>query len=277
MSIFVFYEALKKGISGIYFLHSKDYFMLQEALNAFMKKEGEDLTFQLFDMAELSSLSLIIEAIKTPSFFGSKAWTVLKRAEVLKLKNFKTLAEEIGEPSTNLENNILFLYKGSPQKEVYELFKDARFISVELPEKELPRWIKYKAQELGLALNDEVIEYILELTEGESAIICSELQKLEMAGIKAPSIEYLREVFHPHTEYDIKDLFDALKRGDQLRILYICRSLEEELPQVIGALNKFYSTTKVYKKALPLLHEMDLKARVQKESVEPLLIKLLEM
>ena len=284
MSIFVFYESLKKGISGVYFLYSKDQFMLQEALDSFLKEVSKktggesnscgEFACQHFDINEKPSLSVIIEAIKTPGFFGSTIWTVINGAELLKIKDFKAFAEEIAGTGTGA-TNILFLYNGSLPKELTEVFKDARFISVELPERELSRWIKYKARELGLELSDEVIEYILELTEGEAGIISSELKKLELAGIKKPSIEDVKELLQPHTEYDIKDLFDALKRGDKLKILRIFRSMEDELPQAIGALNKFYASTKEYHRALPLLHEIDLRARVQKEYIEPLLLKLL--
>jgi len=148
--------------------------------------------------------------------------------------------------------------------------------TLDLNERDLFKWVQYKSKELDLSLNKEAIEYILDLTQGEPGIIYSELNKLQLAGLKAPSIEELKEILLAHSEYDTRDLINAIKNRNKARAIYILRTLKDDMPLVIGSLNKFYSFTPEYMKVLPILHEMDLRAKTQKEILEPLFLKLLE-
>jgi len=275
MSIFNFYEEHKKGLSGPYILYGTDQFMLYEAmhlLKSSIKNSGGDVTVQQFDMDEKPQLSQIIEAIKTPGFFGTKGWIIIKEAQLLKTKELKAIGAEIASSNPD----ILILHKGNPSKEFREILKNVRLFSLDLNERDLFKWVQYKSKELGLSLNKEAIEYILDLTQGETGIIYSELYKLHLAGLKAPSIEELKEILLAHSEYDTRDLINAIKNRNKARAIYIFRTLKDDMPLVIGSLNNFYSSTPEYRKILPLLHKMDLRAKTQKEILEPLFLKLLE-
>ncbi len=265
--------------------------MLQEAFSAFwsyIKKEGLELSSQIFDMDEAPPLSNIIEALASPGFFGKRGWVIIKGAQRLTKKEFERISSEMrhlssggevtvsGEVTVEADPRILFLWKGKPEDYIRKYLEKVIFLSVDLPEREIPRWIEYKARELGLEPSREAIEYILEITQGEPGIIFSELQKIAMAGVKRPSIEDLKELLSGHSEYDIRDLYRALREGNRLKALLIFRSLREDMIMVVGGLNKFYSKTPVYKKVLPILQEMDLMARVSREYLEPLFLRLLK-
>ncbi len=275
MSIFNFYEEHRKGMSGSYLLYSSDDFMLYEAFHIFMtsiKDSGKELSIQQFDMEEKPQLSNIIEAIRTPVFFGTRGWIIIKEAQLLKTKELKAIGTEIGSSNTD----ILILHKGNPSKEFQEILKNVRLLKLDLDERDLFKWVQYKSKEFALSLNKEAIEYILDLTQGETGIIYSELYKLHLAGLKAPSIEELKEILLAHSEYDTRDLVNALKKRNKAKAIYIFRTLKDEMPLVIGSLNNFYSSTPEYTKILPILHEMDLRAKTQKEGTETLFLKLLE-
>ncbi len=281
MSIFNFYEEIKKGLEGSYFLYCQDPFMLQEAYSAFsayIKDRGEELCLKVFDMSEKLPISHVIEALKTPVFFGNKGWIVIKEAQSVKLKDLATIAAEIDN------SRVLFLYNKNPEREIFNTLKsvrqahnEVRFISIELKENEVLAWIDLKAKNLGIELGEEAIQYLLELTEGEPGLIATELNKLAAAGIKKPSQEELKELVFAHLNYDTTDFINAIKKKDRVKALSILKSLKDDFPLAIGALNKIYSNSSDYKKAIPLLHEMDFRAKAYKDFLEPLLLKLLEL
>ncbi|MCX7794014.1 MAG: hypothetical protein N2257_06380 [Thermodesulfovibrionales bacterium] len=275
MSIFHFYEEIKRGLKENYFLYSEQAFMLQEAYSVFqdhLKEKGEVLNSQVLDISERPPLSLIIETLTTPGFFGNKGWTIVKNAHLLKLEDFKSIAPEIGD------SKILFLYnKESPEK-IMDIMKEIKFLSVSLRDHEVRHWIEYKAKSMGLKLSEELIQYIEEITEGNPAIAAAELQKIAISGIEKPSLAELKELIYGHSEYDAWDLIEAIKRKDRARALLILRALrtskKDDLIMVIGALNKFYSGTKDYDTALPILHEMDILSKTNREFLEHLLLRL---
>lgn len=280
MSIFHFYEEIKKGLKDNYFLYSEQAFMLQDAYSVFqsyLKEKAEELNSQVFDMSERPPLSQIIEALKTPLFFGSRGWIIIKNAQTLKLEDFKTIAQEIGD------SKIIFFYNKEVTDKITEIMKGLKFISVSLKENEVTGWLEYKAKSLGLELSHEVIQYIEELAEGNFAIAFSELQKLalfsgEGGGSQKLSPAELKELIYGQSEFDPWDLINALKKKDRARALLILRALrgskKDDLIMVVGALNKFYSSSKDYNKALPVLHEMDVLSKVNKEFLELLLFRL---
>ncbi len=248
--------------------------MLQEAYSAFLayiKDRGEELCLKVFDMSEKIPVSHIIEALKTPVFFGNKGWIVIKETQLLKLKDLATIAAEIDN------GGVFFLYNKNPEREIFNILKEVRFISIELKEDEVLGWIDLKAKNLGIELSREAIQYFLELTEGDPGLIATELNKIAMAGIKTPSQDELKELVFAHLNYDTTDLIHALKKKDRVRAISILKSLRDNLPLAIGALNKIFSSSPDYKKALPILHEMDLRAKAHKDFLEPLLLKLLEL
>lgn len=254
--------------------------MLQEAYSAFLeyiKDRGEELCLKVFDMSEKIPVSHVIEALKTPVFFGNKGWVVIKEAQLLKLKDLATIAAEIENIGGESNSGVLFLYNKNPEREIFNTLKEVRFISIELKEDEVLNWIDLKAKKLGMEFSREAIQYFLELTEGEPGLIATELNKIAMAGIKTPSQDELKELVLAHLNYDTTDLIHALKKKDRVRAIYILKSLRDNLPLAIGALNKIYSSSPDYKKALPILHEMDLRAKAYKDFLEPLLLKLLEL
>lgn len=286
MSIFHFYEEIRRGLRENYFLYSEQDFMLQEAYSTFwnfLREKGEDMNSQLFDISEKSStvtpgtyLSRITEALRTPGFFGDRGWTVIKNAQILRLEDFKFLGGELAEDS-----RILILYNKELPEKIVEVLKNIKFLSVSLRDNEVRRWIEYKAKSLGIDLSDELIQYIEELTEGNPVSAASELQKIALAGIKKPSLSELKELIFGHSEYDSWDLVEAVKKKDKQRALLILREIrsskKDDLPLVIGALNKFYSNSKDYKRVLPLLHQMDILSKASGDFLEPLLLKLLDL
>lgn len=275
MSIFHFLEEIKKELKGNYFLYSEQAFMLQEAYSAFrniLKERGEDLYCTVFDISEKPLLPQIIESLRTPVFFGSRTWTVIKNAQILKIEDFKVLADEIGDLG------ILLLYNKELPDKIMDIMRGLKFFSVSLRDSEVRLWIEYKAKEMGLELTGELISYIEELTEGNPAIATSELEKIALAGIKKPSLNELKELIYGHSEYSPWDLINALKKKNRALALLMLRALrsskKDDLLMVVGAMNKFYSVSKDYNKALPVLHEMDILSRTNKELLEILLLRL---
>jgi DNA polymerase III delta subunit len=286
MSIFEFYEESKKGFSGVYLLYSSEPFLFQDALNTienYLRAQQSEI--RKFDMEEKPPLSSIIEELRTPFFFGSNTnsqWIIIKSAHLLKKKEIKEIAE-----FTVADSNLIFFFGKKPDKDFLEFFKNSKLISLDLKDEEVPEWLQYKAKEFGLTLSKEVIDYILQKTEGEPAIIYSELYKLHLSGLFAPTLKDMKEIFNPYSEYDLKDLLRAIKNKDKAKTLLILRSLKEDPSYIVGALNNFFSSSPFnfkrgkegveYKKILPILHEMDLRAKTQKDFLEPLLLKLLEL
>lgn len=281
MSIFHFYEEIKKGLRENYFLYSEHTFLLQEAYHLFrdkLKERGEDLNSRIFDISEKPPLSHIIEALRTPGFFGDKGWTVIKNAHLLKLEDFKNLAREIEDSKTFTSLSILFLYNKETIEKIKDILKGLKYISLSLKDSEVTTWIEYKAKSLGLKLGQELIQYIEELTEGNPAMAAPVLEMLATTGLKSPSLAEVRELIHGYSEHDTWDIVDALKRKDRARALLILRSLRasrrDDLLVVVGALNKFYSGSKAYSKVLPTLHKMDIMSKTNKDFLELLFLKL---
>lgn len=278
--------------------------MLHEAFAEFwslIKEEGLGLSAQIFDMEERPHVSRIIEAMASPGFFGTfrlggegisgDNWIIIKNAHSLKARELQTISSEmhalrkVGAPEkigsvTGKTHcwapRLLFLWKSKFDKKIEDLLPDTTFISVTLQENEIPKWIHYKARKLGLRLTEDAMQYIIEHTMGEPGIISSELQKIRSADVLSPSIEDLKQIISSNYEYDIRDLYSALRSRDKGKTLCAVNSLKDELIQVVGVFNQFYSNRPEYKEILPLLHEMDIRTKSSGGYLEPLILKLLD-
>lgn len=99
---------------------------------------------------------------------------------------------------------------------------------------ELPRWLGGRAQQLGLQLEREALQFIAGRVEGNLLAASQELEKLHLLhGEGAISFDAVREAVVDSARYNVFELVDTALAGDAARALRIVEGLRGEGTEAI--------------------------------------------
>ncbi len=297
MSIKAFLQELEKGLkSPGYFLYAANPHPLDDAASAIKKTLPEaerDLNFNVFDSDPVEGASTpeeIKAALNTISFLGGRSYIIVKNIQKLPSKDLKKFQDYLSNPSPDAV--LVMLYRGELKKDVRESLKGMTLICLDIREQDLPFWIKEKAKQKGITLNDEAVEYLLGTIGNDTGLLASEIEKLSLLGKESISINSMREIVEGSRDYSVFDLTDALRKKDSEKVFRIYKALSETLePQsLLGAINWQYSRMQAYsneddrqknrhRKVFELLHEADLRIKSSGGvyPMEYLLVRLLRL
>lgn len=284
-----FYRELINGLpQPIYILYSSDDFFLYDALSLIKERYSQDsFNFDVFDLKssdDTRPISEIIDILNTPPFLSEKRMVVIQNSQKLFKKDIEFLQGYFSNPSKY--SVLIMLFGGSNPKIFDQRFsKIIKVINLNLSDKEIPLWIKERANAMGYSLTEEAIDYLINII-GDVGLIHSELKKFSSLNKKNLDVKDIEGLVYASAEYSAFDLIDALKRRDKSRVFKIYEMIKDSIePQMLlGALNFYYSSAeekgkeKRIRKIFRLLHEADMRIKTSKSFVlEELLSRLLKI
>ena len=108
--------------------------------------------------------------------------------------------------------------------------------------RQMPGWIRHRAEHHGLQLSFDAIQLLAQHTEGNLLAAAQELDKLRLNyGVGNLGVDQVMESVSGHAHFTVFELVDAALAGDATRGIRILRSLQAEgtpLPVVLWALGR---------------------------------------
>jgi DNA polymerase III delta subunit len=247
MGIRDFLEHLERGFKApSYVLYSADQYLLKESLlevsNTIPEAE-RDFCFHTFDLDfpdEAAPVERIIDVLNTVPFLGGRQVVAVENSQKMNEEDIGRIAGYLGRPSPD---SVLFLLNtGTLKKTHREKLKGARFIAVDIKERDLPFWVTEKAARKGIKLTSEAVEYLIGTIGPDAGLLSSEIEKLSLTGKEKPGKDDIAEIIRGIGDCDAFDLINALRAKDTEKVLKIYKTLSEtqEPYGLLGALNWHY-------------------------------------
>lgn len=249
MSYRAFIDEIKKGLpSKNYLLAASDPFLLGEAIffiKRLVPEEESDFNFHRFDLLNPNGGDLsfegIIDVLNTVPFFSGTKIVIIENFQKLPKKELKKLERYLASPAESAV--MVLLYLGTVKKDIRESLRGVKQIPIDIPEREIPAWLKAKARARNIELSDQAVNYLIAMIGPEPGLLSSEIEKCALLGKSGIDKEDLVEIIEGKRTYSVFTLIDAIKSGDTEKVFKIYGILKEteEPYSLLGALNWQYS------------------------------------
>ncbi len=277
MSLLTFWERFNKNRKAKYLLYgNNDEFLFLEAIDivrSSIPKDERIFSLEIHDCDEIEGIGSLIESLRSPSFFNNEKTFVIDNLQILNNDEIKRLASVLEE---TIDTPIVLLYRDKVTERVKDTLNMVIHIQLNLYEKDIPQWFKRRALMYGIEPNDEAINYIIEFTGSEPALLLGELLKLYSTGQTNFNLHEIKDILTSYSDYDLNDLISEIKKNNRKEVIKIIRSINMEPEIIIGALNRYFSNTHEYQKIIEPLFDLTIKAKLYREYFDLFLIRLLE-
>jgi|GEM_PF-304086 len=184
---------------------------------------------------KFASVSDILNQAMTLPFLSPRRFVVLKDFHEFKASQTKALVPYFNNPS---ETTCMVIVSLKEPKE--EVQKKAKVFSLALKERDIPRWAKDRAKELGFTLTDDAVDYLMELIGPDTGTLCMELDKLALSGKKTVGEKEIEALSVAQREYTPFQLIDAIRQNKKelaFRILHALLDSKNTTPYgILGTL-----------------------------------------
>ena len=281
MSIKAFYTELKKGLPApAYVLNAADAAMLKEAImevRASVPEEERDFKYHSYDLDSTDDptpLEHIIDTLNTVPFMGGRQTVTIENLHKLKAADQKPLIAYLESPSP--DSALVLTYSGKPRKTMLDKLKGAKNIPIGINERDLPFWVKERANKRGVELTNGAIEYLIGTVGTDAGLLAAEVEKFvsmvpgtsgdsgKMTKLGKDDIASLITGSGESTPWQ---LTDALKAGQAEKAFGVYAILKQTMEpySLLGVLNWHYGKTKMSPKekvrVFGLLNDADLQVK----------------
>jgi len=245
-------QHLKQGLAPCYLLFGDEPLQRIESLQLLQQ------TAQRNGFTETTRLTLddvditpLVDALQGMSLFSSQQVVILDAG---KGKLGKSVAELLQHYAAAPSPDILLLLHGDKLEAAQKnkawfkaLQKLANEVIISQPTgNQLYRWLNDRSRGLGLKLEQEACQLLVDSHEGNLLALSQELEKLQLIYQQQPiSAQQVKEVAVDQSRYSVFQLADALLCGDITTTLHMLEQLQQEgiEPLVVAwALNRELST-----------------------------------
>ncbi len=221
-----FYRDLEKGqLSPLYFLFGEEPYLLNQSVDRFkyaVLNEGAiDFNYSLFYASD-ADVSVVRDAVETLPMMAQRRLVILKESQELTDKEWAELEPLIENAVDSTVFVLLASRVDKRKKSIRSLLDKAECVEFKKPyENQIPSWINYIAQSLGLTISNEAIHLLHKLAGHHLTEIEGELKKLGefVEGQRRIEVADVAQVVSRSKEENVFDFTKAIGENDRVKAL----------------------------------------------------------
>jgi len=232
-----------------YFLYGSDPFLVQQAakrlIQALEKEAGCEIQQVNLDLEEQPAEDLLGLCLNLP-MFAARQMVQVRGVEKIKDKELERIRQYL-ENSCSF-TTLIFLGgefdkkdKKDRRTKIYQTFFDGTFaVELTLPkERELKSMIAAKFRTLGMTVESEAIEILLETQGADLGRLSQEIEKLSLLAAEEKRIttELVTESVGFSREHSAFEFLNAVAAKDKLKALEIWQEMESDWQATLGMLS----------------------------------------
>ncbi|WP_413560966.1 DNA polymerase III subunit delta [Bdellovibrio sp. HCB209] len=230
-----FYKDLEKGnLAPMYFLFGEEPYLLNQSVERFkyaVLTEGAiDFNYSLFYASD-ADIVQVRDGVETLPMMAPRRLVILKEAQELTDKEWAQLEPLIEEPVESTCFVILASRVDKRKKQIRQLLDKAECVEFKKPyENQIPSWINYIAETLGLKISNDAIHLLHKLVGHHLTEIEAELKKLGefVEGARRIEVSDVAQVVSRSKEESVFDFTKAVGMNDRVKALeYLVHLLDQ--------------------------------------------------
>jgi DNA polymerase-3 subunit delta len=239
-----FYRDLEKGqLAPLYFLFGEEPYLLNQSVERFkfaVLNEGAiDFNYSFFYASD-ADITVVRDAVETLPMMSPRRLVVLKEAQELNDKEWAALEPLIEEQVESTVFVITASRVDKRKKQMRLLLDKAACVEFKKPyENQIPSWINYIAQTLGLTISNDAIHLLHKLVGHHLTEIEAELKKLGeyVEGARRIEVTDVAQVVSRSKEENVFDFTKAIGECDRVRALEHLIFLLDQGQNEVGIVN----------------------------------------
>lgn len=236
-----FYKDLEKGqLAPLYFIFGDEPYLLNQSVERFkyavLTEGAVDFNYSLFYASD-ADVSVVRDAVETLPMMAAQRLVVLKEAQELNDKEWAELEPLIDQPVESTVFVVLASRIDKRKKQVRLLLEKADCVEFKKPyENQVPSWINYIAQSLGLTISNEAIYLLHKLVGSHLTEIEAELKKLGdyIGEVRRIEKEDVAQAVSRSREESVFDFTQAIGENDRVKALELLVHLLDQGQSEIG-------------------------------------------
>lgn len=221
-----FYKDLEKGqLAPLYFLFGEEPYLLNQSVERFkyavLTEGAVDFNYSLFYASD-ADVGVVRDAVETLPMMAPRRLVVLKEAQELTDKEWAEFDSLISEPVESSVFVILASRVDKRKKQIRQLLEKADCVEFKKPyDNQIPSWINYIAQTLGLTISNDAIQLLHKLVGHHLTEIESELKKLGdfVGGQRRIEMTDVAQAVSRSKEENVFDLTKAIGENNRVKAL----------------------------------------------------------
>ena len=221
-----FYKDLENGkLAPLYFLFGEEPYLLNQSTERFkhavLSEGAMDFNFTVFYASD-ADISNIRDAVETLPMMAPRRLVIVKEAQELSDKEWQEIDTLIESPVDSTVFVLLASRVDKRKKQIRALLEKAECVEFKKPfDNQIPQWIKYIADSLGLKVSDDAIHLLHKLVGHHLTEIESELKKLGdfVGGARRIEVSDVAQVVSRSREENVFDFTRAVGENDRVKAL----------------------------------------------------------
>ena len=235
-----FYRDLEKGQTApLYFLFGEEPYLLNQSVERFkysvLTEGAVDFNYSLFYASDADVVS-VRDAVETLPMMAQRRLVILKEAQELTDKEWAELETLFETPVDSTVFVLLASRVDKRKKQIRLLLDKADCVEFKKPyENQIPSWINYIAQSLGLTISNDAILLLHKLVGHHLTEIEGELKKLgEFVRERRIEVADVGQAVSRSKEENVFDFTKAIGENDRVKALELLVHLLDQGQNEIG-------------------------------------------
>lgn len=221
-----FYKDLEKGqLAPMYLIFGEEPYLLNQSVERFkyavLTEGAVDFNYSLFYASD-ADVATVRDAVETLPMMAPRRLVIIKEAQELNDKEWAELEPLIENPVESTVFVILASRIDKRKKQIRMLLEKADCVEFKKPyENQIPSWVNYIAQSLGLTISNDAIQVLHKFVGNHLTEIEAELKKLGdyVGGGRRIEAADVSQVVSRSKEENVFDFTKAIGENDRVKAL----------------------------------------------------------